>query len=156
MQSTDVLCGAASINLSELCPGRSVFMESRRALGLLIAVIAAILILLAGRSCARSINETNEKNRKSSAPVGLLTENVTTAAPTAAPVQTPQPPQETVPPTEEDPTPGADEIIDDTPATTKSRLDEMWESEHPSYLDPYGFLDESGKQPPTSVHIEIN
>jgi len=134
-------------------------MESRRALGLLIAVISAILIIIAGRSCAKNIDETNKKSRKPSAPIQLITEPKVTAV---LATDQPQQPQQTIPPEAltEDPTlPPEEETVDpDIPTTTKSKLDEFWDSEQPSYLYlyPNGNIGGGKINSTTNVHIEIN
>jgi len=136
-------------------PEGEIIMESRRALGLLIAVISAILIILAGRSCAKSIDETNKKSRKPSAPIQILTEPKATAALATDQPQQPIPPEALT----EDPTlPPEEETADpDIPTTTKSKLDEFWDSEQPSYLHQYsnGSIGGGKINSTTNVHIEI-
>ncbi len=155
-------------------------MDSRRAFGLLIAVISAVLVVLAGRSCAKDIERQNQKNNKNTSQVQQTVEIITispnvpvTAQPGITAAVTPEPATDlpvpaTLPPgmDQPDPTAPSEEYIPTTPdgsidpefvpeTTTRSMLDEFWDSEHPSYLDPYGFLDGGGYTDPTSVRIEI-
>lgn len=118
-------------------------MDNQRAIALLIAVAAALLVVLAGRSCMKNIEEQNkeaEKNKPAVYSSPIITETTTAEiiVPSAA-VST---------------EPYSDETTAVT--TTKSMLDELWDigdSEQPNYLDPYGYY--GGIQTPSVVEIEI-
>lgn len=134
-------------------------MENQRAIALLIAVAAALLVVLAGRSCMKSIEKQNKEAENNNSAVytsQTVTETVTSAV--TVPSVTAETTVEyvtdffgdivgTAAPTE----PYPDENSADT--STKSMLDEFWDSEHPDYLDPYGFA--GGMQTPSVVEIEI-
>lgn len=146
-------------------PGREDEMETRRALGLLIAVMASILVVLAGRSCARSIDDKNKessKNRLNNV-VPTVTVYVTVTGNAPAVEYEVQPPAETY---NNDNVQPNSEISSDTEnasedtsleaeaeTSTKSMLDQFWDSKQPNYVDPYGRLEKS--QTPSSVRIEI-
>lgn len=119
-------------------------MDNQRAIALLIAVAAALLVVLAGRSCMKNIEEQNkeaEKNKPAVYSSPIITETTTAKiiVPSAA-VSTTEP------------------YSDETTAvtTTKSMLDELWDigdSEQTNYLDPYEYY--GGMQTPSVVEIEI-
>lgn len=115
-------------------------MDNQRAIALLIAVAAALLVVLAGRSCMKNIEEQNkeaEKNKSAVYSSPIITETTTAEiiVPSAA-VST-------------EPYSGETTAV----TTTKSMLDEFWDSEQPNYLDPYGYY--GGIQTPSVVEIEI-
>lgn len=135
-------------------------MENQRAIALLIAVAAAMLVVLAGKSCMRSIEEQNKKTESSETAVrtSQTTAEITSAEAAVTTIGTAESSIEyetdffgdivgTVSPTEVP----SDE--DSAETSTKSMLDEFWDSEHPNYLDPYGFS--GGKETPSAVEIEI-
>lgn len=115
-------------------------MDNQRAIALLIAVAAALLVVLAGRSCMKNIEEQNkeaEKNKPAvySSPIITETTTVEIIVPSAAETTEPYSGETTA------------------VTTTKSMLDEFWDSEQPNYLDPYGYY--GGIQTPSIVEIEI-
>lgn len=115
-------------------------MDNQRAIALLIAVAAALLVVLAGRSCMKNIEEQNkeaEKNKPAVYSSPIITETTTVGI--------------IVPSAAETTEPYSDESTAVT--TTKSMLDEFWDSEQPNYLDPYGAY--GGIQTPSVVEIEI-
>lgn len=115
-------------------------MDNQRAIALLIAVAAALLVVLAGRSCVKNIEEQNketEKNKPAVYSSVIITETATAEIITASTAEL----SETY----------SDEATN--VMTTKSMLDEFWGSEQPDYLDPYAASD--GIQTPSVVEIEI-
>lgn len=115
-------------------------MDNQRAIALLIAVAAALLVVLAGRSCMKNIEEQNkeaEKNKPAVYSSPIITETTTAEiiVPSAAGTTEPYSGETTA------------------VTTTKSMLDEFWDSEQPNYLDPYGYY--GGIQTPSVVEIEI-
>ncbi|MCM1270154.1 MAG: hypothetical protein NC247_05945 [Ruminococcus flavefaciens] len=115
-------------------------MDNQRAIALLIAVAAALLVVLAGRSCMKNIEEQNkeaEKNKPAVYSSPIITETTTAEIIVPSAAETTEP------------------YSGETTAvtTTKSMLDEFWDSEQPNYLDPYGYYD--GIQTPSVVEIEI-
>ena len=115
-------------------------MDNQRAIALLIAVAAALLVVLAGRSCMKNIEEQNkeaEKNKPAVYSSPIITETTTAEI--------------IVPSADETTEPYSGETTAVT--TTKSMLDEFWDSEQPNYLDPYGAY--GGIQTPSVVEIEI-
>ncbi|MCM1007069.1 MAG: hypothetical protein NC485_03920 [Ruminococcus flavefaciens] len=115
-------------------------MDNQRAIALLIAVAAALLVVLAGRSCMKNIEEQNkeaEKNKPAVYSSPIITETTTAEI--------------IVPSDSETTEPYSNETTAVT--TTKSMLDEFWDSEQPNYLDPYGSY--GGIQTPSVVEIEI-
>ena len=135
-------------------PGREDEMETRRALGLLIAVMASILVVLAGRSCARSIDDKNKESSKNKLNnvVPTVTVYVTVTGNAPAVEYEVQPPSSEI-------SSDAENASEDTSleaeaeTSTKSMLDQFWDSKQPNYVDPYGRLEKS--QTPSSVRIEI-
>lgn len=115
-------------------------MDNQRAIALLIAVAAALLVVLAGRSCMKNIEEQNkeaEKNKPAVYSSPIITETTTAEIIVPSAAETTEP------------------YSGETTAvtTTKSMLDEFWDSEQPNYLDPYGYY--GGIQTPSIVEIEI-
>lgn len=115
-------------------------MDNQRAIALLIAVAAALLVVLAGRSCMKNIEEQNkeaEKNKPAVYSSPIITETTTAEIIVPSAAETTEP------------------YSGETTAvtTTKSMLDEFWDSEQPNYLDPYGYY--GGIQTPSVVEIEI-
>lgn len=115
-------------------------MDNQRAIALLIAVAAALLVVLAGRSCIKNIEEQNkeaEKNKPAVYSSPIITETTTAEIIVPSAAETTEP------------------YSGETTAvtTTKSMLDEFWDSEQPNYLDPYGYY--GGIQTPSVVEIEI-
>ena len=101
-------------------------MDNQRAIALLIAVAAALLVVLAGRSCMKNIEEQNkeaEKNKPAVYSSPIITETTTAEIIVPSAAETTEP------------------YSGETTAvtTTKSMLDEFWDSEQPNYLDPYGY-----------------
>jgi|GEM_PF-3581801 hypothetical protein len=135
-------------------------MDNQRAIALLIAVAAAMLVVLAGKSCMKSIEEQNKKTESSSTAVqtSQTTADIPSTVVKAPTIVTAESSIEyetdffgdivgTVPPTE---APSGEEPAE---TSTKSMLDEFWDREHPNYIDPYG--SSGGKETPSVVEIEI-
>ncbi|MBQ8349958.1 MAG: hypothetical protein IJY19_10045 [Ruminococcus sp.] len=127
-------------------------MDNQRAIALLIAVAAAILVVLAGRSCMKNIEEQNKESEKNNPAVVYSSPIITEAASTAPNEIVGTTAEKTIIPSESVPDESnSDENVVVT--TTKSMLDEFWDSEQPDYLDPYE--SSGGIQTPSVVEIEI-
>lgn len=129
-------------------------MDTQRAAAILIAICAIILVAAGGKSCTDSIDGSKKSTEKPT--IGFTVQigtgngvdvvpNQSVDAqgnpdPTAAPQITPDPTADpnTVP---QLPTGGQavpPELTAPETTATKSLLDQFWDSEKPSYIDPYG------------------
>lgn len=129
-------------------------MDTQRAAALLIAICAAILVTIGGKSCTKNLSESNKSSEKPT--MGFTIQIGTgdkvdvvptqsgdaqiTPDPTAATQVTPDPTADPNTVTQL-PTGGQDvppELTVPETTATKSLLDQFWDSEKPSYIDPYG------------------
>ena len=149
-------------------------MEKSKAMALLIALAAAMLVILAGKSCADDIQKKNKARREQSTAVqqqNVTNDYVYTQPPVTDPVTVQQPTEkmyeevtnilgnvvETIPITTASPDPAA-ETQAEIPAETKSILESYNEKrfENVTTLPPYPTENPNPQQNTSTIVIELH
>ncbi len=94
-------------------------MERNKMIGLIAAVLAAVLMAIAGKSC---VKDAKTKNTVTQRPTIIVSPQIVQGDNTYTPSYTTAPPVQTVPPEPETP-----ENEPQTETSSKSKLDELWE-----------------------------
>lgn len=94
-------------------------MERNKMIGLIAAVLAAVLMAIVGKSC---VKDAKTKNTVTQRPTIIVSPQIVQGDNVYTPSYTTAPPVQTVPPDPE--TPGN---IPQTETSSKSKLDELWE-----------------------------
>lgn len=95
-------------------------MERNKLFGLIAAVIAAVLMAIAGKSC---VNDAKTKNTATQRPTIVVSPQIVQGDNVYTPSYTTAPPVQTVPTEPET----SEEYVPQTETSSKSKLDQLWE-----------------------------